>query len=202
MNFNIDRNTQIVDCRCGLAHGKGGSLARTGTLSQASILDVIVVAMGSGRRHITKPICEITYAIRKNNINTSVLVLYAGTGYPGSGLMGSFGIDKKEIMQINKHKLAIFHFGNVKNHFIRKAAEIFKDVNIPSVIICQALVDYEDFASVGINTKYVRPIKDDSIGNGSIIEIITGVTRGESCTQYKLNEVVTKIKKILNQQIK
>ena len=66
--MNFDRNTQVVDCRLGISHGKGGSLARAGTLSQAGKLDVVVVAMGSGRRHVTKPICEITYAIRRENI--------------------------------------------------------------------------------------------------------------------------------------
>lgn len=199
MNLNIDRNTQVVDCRCGLAYGTGGSLARAGTLSQAGVLDVIVVAMGSGRRHITKPICEITYAIRKQNIQASVLVLYAGTGYPGSGLMGSFGIDQKEILQINKHKLAIIHFGNVKNHLIRKAQEIFSSLEIKAIIICQALIDFEDFAKVGINTKLVRPKYENTITKGIILDIITGVTRGESCSQSKLTEVVTKIKTILNQ---
>lgn len=196
--INIDRNTQVVDCRCGLSYGKGGSLARAGTLSQAGILDVVVVAMGSGRRHITKPICEITYAIRKHSIHTSVLVLYAGTGYPGSGLMGSFGIDQKEIVQINKHKLAIIHFGNVKNHFVKKAKDMFQGIKIPSIIISQALVDFEDFASVGINTKIVKPKSDDLITKGVIVDIITGITRGESCSQSKLNEVITKIKKVLN----
>ena len=198
MSLNIDRTTQVVDCRCGLSHGVGGSLARAGTLSQAGISDVIVVAMGSGRRHITKPVCEITYAIRKHNIHTSVLVLYAGTGYPGSGLMGSFGINENEINQINKHNLAVIHFGNVKNHFLKKAQEIFNVINIPSIIICQALVDFEDFAEVGINTKIIKPNENSISTKGMIIDIVTGITRGESCSQLKLNEIITKIQKGLN----
>ncbi|WNY25819.1 hypothetical protein MsAc7_13810 [Methanolapillus millepedarum] len=197
MNFN--RNTQVVDCRCGLSHGKGGSLARAGTLSQAGKLEVVVVAMGSGRRHVTKPICEITYAIRRENIHTGVLVLYAGTGYPDSGTMGSFGIDPKEIDQINMHKMAIIHFGNVRNHFVKKARDIFSGVHIPAIIICQALVDFEDFAKVGIKTRNVKPKEKDMISDGMILNIVTGVARGDACSREKLSEIIVKTKEALGQ---
>lgn len=195
--INFDRNTQVVDCRCGTGHGTGGSLARAGTLSQAGQLDVVVVTMGSGRRHITKPVCEITYAIRKENIQTGVLVLYAGTGYPESGMMGSFGIDPKEIDQINMHRLAIIHYGNVRNHFVRKARDMFRGINIPAIIICQALVDFEDFANVGIKTRYVKPRDSDSISDGVIMDIVTGVARGEACSREKLSEIIVKTKEVL-----
>ena len=197
--MNFDRNTQVVDCRCGTAHGTGGSLARAGTLSQAGKLDVVIVTMGSGRRHITKPVCEITYAIRKENIQAGVLVLYAGTGYPESGTMGSFGIDPKEVGQINMHRMAIIHFGNVRNHFVKKARDIFKGVRIPAIIICQALVDYEDFADMGIRTRYVKPRKSDCLTEGCIMNIVTGVARGEACSREKLSEIIVKTKGTLDQ---
>jgi methyl-coenzyme M reductase subunit C len=160
---------------------------------------VVVVGMGSGRRHITKPICEITYAIRKENIQTGVLVLYAGTGYPDSGTMGSFGIDPKEIDQINAHKLAMIHFGNVRNHFVKKARDIFSGVRIPAIIICQALVDFEDFAKVGIKTRNVKPKEKDMISDGMIMNIVTGVSRGDACSQEKLSEIIVKTKETLGQ---
>ncbi|NLI63061.1 MAG: methyl-coenzyme M reductase I operon protein C [Methanosarcinaceae archaeon] len=195
--LNFDRNTQVVDCRLGTGHGTGGSLARAGTLSQAGQLDVVVVTMGSGRRHITKPVCEITFAIRRENVQTGVLVLYAGTGYPDSGTMGTFGIDPKEVDQINMHKLAIIHFGNVRNHFVRKAEEMFRGIDIPVIIISQALVDYEDFANVGIKTRYVKPKEEETISNGMIVDIVTGVARGEACSREKLSEIIIKTKREL-----
>lgn len=63
---------------------KGGGLAQRGTLSEATRPDVIAVAMSPGRRHITKPVCEMTYGLRREGIQTSVLVLEAGTGVPDS----------------------------------------------------------------------------------------------------------------------
>ena len=197
--MNFDRNTQVVDCRLGVSHGKGGSLARAGTLSQAGKLDVVVVAMGSGRRHVTKPICEITFAIRKENIQTGVLVLYAGTGYPESGTMGSFGIDPKEVDQINMHKMAIIHFGNVRNHFVKKARDIFSGVRIPAIIITQALVDFEDFAKVGIKTRNVKPRKEDQLSDGVIMNLVNGVSRGDAASREKLSEIIVKVKETLGQ---
>ena len=53
----------------------------------------------SGRRHITKPICEITYAMREAGIKTSVMVLNAGNGVPpeaSSGVSVLFGIEERK----------------------------------------------------------------------------------------------------------
>jgi methyl-coenzyme M reductase subunit C len=73
--------------------GKGGGLAQRGTLSEAGRPDVIAIAMSPGRRHITKPVCELTSGMRHENIQVSVLVLNAGSGIPNVGMVsGSFGI--------------------------------------------------------------------------------------------------------------
>ena len=194
--MNFDRNTQVVDCRLGISHGKGGSLARAGTLSQAGKLDVVVVAMGSGRRHVTKPICEITYAIRRENIQTGVLVLYAGTGYPDSGTMGSFGIDPKEIDQINMHKMAIIHFGNVRNHFVKKARDILSGVRIPAVITVQAL------ATLKISLKRIKPATLNPEKRSDfmlIMNLVNGVSRGDAASREKLSEIIVKVKETLGQ---
>jgi len=78
----FDRETQVVDCRHGMGLGKGGGLAQRGTLSEAGRTDVVAVAMSPGRRHITKPVCELTYGMRKEDIQVSVLVLNSGSGEP------------------------------------------------------------------------------------------------------------------------
>jgi len=56
----IGRATQVVDCRESMGLAKGGGLAQRGTLSEATRPDVIAIAMSPGRRHITKPVCEMT----------------------------------------------------------------------------------------------------------------------------------------------
>ena len=60
----IGRATQVVDCRESMGLAKGGGLAQRGTLSEATKPDVIAIAMSPGRRHITKPVCEMTYGLR------------------------------------------------------------------------------------------------------------------------------------------
>ena len=80
----LGRVTQLVDCRHSMGMGKGGSLAQRGTISECKNPDVIIVGMSPGRRHITKPVCDITSALRQQGIEYSVstLVLNAGSGVP------------------------------------------------------------------------------------------------------------------------
>ena len=61
--------------------GEGGGIAQRGTFAECGS-DVLAIAMSPGRRHITKPVCEITFALREANIQTSTLVLNAGAGVP------------------------------------------------------------------------------------------------------------------------
>ena len=77
----IGRCTHVVDCREASGMGKGGSLAQRGTFAECGA-DVCAVAMSPGRRHITKPVCEITFGLREANVLTSTMVLNAGAGVP------------------------------------------------------------------------------------------------------------------------
>ncbi len=191
----FDRETQVVDCRHGMGLGKGGGLAQRGTLSEAMRPDVIVVAMSPGRRHITKPVCEITYGMRQENIQVSVLVLNAGSGIPSAGLVsGSFGINPEEVAQIARHKLAVIHTGNIRDHVVKKVKEILKNVDTPAIVVCQVSVDFEDFAEAGIKTRLIKPKDEDILTRGKVMEIVTGVTRGETCSRDKLNELVKFVK--------
>ncbi|MDD1771064.1 MAG: methyl-coenzyme M reductase I operon protein C, partial [Methanomassiliicoccales archaeon] len=162
---------------------------------------VVAIAMGPGKRHITKPVCEITYELREQGIDTSVIVINAGAGVPHDApdvSTGSiFGLDDIEIRRIEQFKLAIIHLGNVRNHIIYKARLILRNVDLPAIIVCQAPVDYEDFARIGVNTRLVRPKDEDIATKGSIIDIVTGVVRGITCPQEKLDEIVSKVKKHL-----
>ena len=198
--MSVGRREQIVDCRAVMGLGEGGGLAQRGTLAEGLRNDVVVVAMSPGRRHITKPVCEITYGIREAGIQTSVLVLNAGTGIPHDaphGSLGStFGLKPEEAEQVNRHKLCVIHLGNVKSHIVYKARLFLRYVKIPTIIVCQTPVDMEDFAKVGIKTKNVMPVEPKT--EGMIVDIVTGVIRGESAPQTKIDEVIEKIKMHLN----
>ncbi|MDO9517065.1 MAG: methyl-coenzyme M reductase I operon protein C [Methanosarcinaceae archaeon] len=194
----FDRETQVVDCRHGMGIGRGGGLAQRGTLSETGRPDVIALAMSPGRRHITKPICEITYGMRRENIQVSVMVLNSGSGIPDSGLKsGSFGISPEEIEQIKRHKLAVIHLGNIRDHVVRKARSILENVDIPAIVVCQIPVDFEDFAEAGIKTRLVKPKNADILTKGTVMEIVTGITRGETCPRGKLNELVKDVRSIM-----
>ena len=190
----IGRRTHIVDCRETRGIGEGGGIAQRGTYATSGS-ELVAVAMSPGRRHITKPVCEITFALREANIETSTLVLNAGSGVPkdapGGGNSGLFGVTPKEIAQMERHNIVLFHFGGVKNHIIYKARHALRNVDKPIVIIAQYPLDFEDFAKIGVKTRAVMPEKPETAG--TIVEIITDVIRGESCSQEKLDEIIDKV---------
>ncbi len=193
----------MVDCRESMGLAKGGGLAQRGTLSEATKPDVIAIAMSPGRRHITKPVCEMTYGLRREGIQTSVLVLEAGTGVPESFPQGSrgygptFGLSEKEIEQVARHKIAVLHLGNVRSHVIHKAKEVLVQVDIPVVVVAQCPMDMEDFAREGIKTSMVKPPRQKIETKGEVVDIVTGITRGATCTRVKLNTLA----KVLNKHL-
>ncbi|MCU0637455.1 MAG: methyl-coenzyme M reductase I operon protein C [Methanothrix sp.] len=199
----IGRATQVVDCRESMGLAKGGGLAQRGTLSEATKPDVIAIAMSPGRRHITKPVCEMTYGLRREGIQTSVLVLEAGTGLPDSfpqssrGYGPTFGLNERELDQIARHKIAVLHLGNVRSHVIFKAKEVLSQVDIPAVVVAQCPMDMEDFAREGIKTAAVKPPYQKTQTKGEVVDIVTGITRGATCTRVKLNTLA----KVLNRHL-
>ncbi|MFP4545343.1 MAG: methyl-coenzyme M reductase I operon protein C [Methanomassiliicoccales archaeon] len=196
MKERIGRQTRFVECRETRGLGVGGGLAQRATISESG-RDVVAVAMGPGKRHITKPVCEITYALREEGIDTSVIVVNAGAGVPADApdvSTGSiFGLDQIEVDRIAQFRLALIHLGNVRKHIIYKARLILRNVDIPAVVVCQAPVDFEDFARIGVKTRLVRPRPENVGTNGEIVDIVTGVVRGVTCPQSKLDEIVSKI---------
>ncbi len=200
MKSRIGRHTGFVECRETKGMGIGGGLAQRATISESG-RDVVAVAMGPSRRHITKPVCEITYALREEGIDTSVIVLNAGSGVPADApdvSTGSiFGLDPIEVQRIRQFKLALIHLGNVKNHIIYKARLILRNVDLPAVLVCQAPVDFEDFAKIGVKTRLVMPRPQDVGTKGTLRDIVIGVVRGVTCPQNKLDEIVSKVRKHL-----
>ena len=86
----IGRCTHLVDCRETRGLGEGGGIAQRGTFAECGS-DVLAVAMSPGRRHITKPVCEITFGLREANLLTSTMILDAGSGVPHDAPAGGAG---------------------------------------------------------------------------------------------------------------
>ena len=171
MKQKMGRHLSFVECRDSMGLGAGGGLAARATLSESG-RDVIAIAMGPSRRHITKPVCEITYALREEGIDTSVMVVNAGSGVPADApdvTTGScFGLDPIEVERIQQFKVALIHLGNVRGHIIWKARLVLRNVNIPAIVVAQCPIDYEDFAAIGVKTKYIMPDDADINTKGSI----------------------------------
>ncbi|MDR3223526.1 MAG: methyl-coenzyme M reductase I operon protein C [Methanobrevibacter sp.] len=191
----IGKSTHVVDCRETMGLGEGGGIAQRGTFAECGA-DVLAIGMSPGKRHITKPVCEITFALREANVLTSTMILNAGAGVPGDvphvGGGSLFGLTEKEILQMNRFKLLVIHLGGVRNHLIYKARLILRNTDRPCVIICEYPVDFEDFAKIGVRTSKVMP--DDVKTKGQIFNMVTGVIRGETCSQEKLDEIIRKVK--------
>ena len=60
------------------------------------------------------------------------------------------------------------------------------------MIICEYPVDFEDFAKIGVKTAQVMP--DEVKTQGKIMNMVTGVIRGETASQEKLDEIIRKVK--------
>ncbi|HPS23536.1 MAG: methyl-coenzyme M reductase I operon protein C [Methanoregulaceae archaeon] len=202
----VGRVTQVVDCRAAMGMGKGGGIAQRGTISECRYPDVIVVGMSPGRRHVTKPVCDITSALRREGIEYSIstLVLNAGSGVPpdardiGGGVLGAyFGLTDTEIQQIEKHKVAILHHGNVRSHVVHKVRFMLQACDVKAVVVSQAPVDFEDFAKVGVKTALVMPPPDKIKTRGTVMAIVSGVTRGQTPSREKMAEVIHAVMRLI-----
>jgi methyl-coenzyme M reductase subunit C len=202
----IGRVTQVVDCRESMGMGKGGGLAQRGTISECRYPDAIVVGMSPGRRHVTKPVCDITSGLRREGVEFSVstLVLNAGSGVPpdalnvAGGLLGAyFGLTEKEILQIEQHKVAILHHGNVRSHVVHKVRFILEHCDVKAVVVSQAPIDYEDLAREGVKTAYVMPPPERTRTKGTVMAIVSGVTRGQTPTREKMAEVIQAVMNVM-----
>ena len=74
---------------------------------------------------------------------------------------------------------------------------ILRNVDMPAIIITQCPVDFEDFAAIGVKTSRVMPPDDKIQTKGEIVEIVTGVVRGVTVDQAKLDEIVSKVQSML-----
>jgi methyl-coenzyme M reductase subunit C len=197
----MGRRTHIVECRATGGTAIGGNLAFPGTLSEAQEPDIVVVAMSPSPRHITKPVCQITYSLRGAGLEVSVLVLSAGTGTssetaPRNSLGASLmELSDLEVHQIERHRMALIHVGNVPSHFIPKIKSILLRVETSAVILSQAEVEMEDLVLNGI--KVTGQVDGVWETEGIVVDLVNGIVRGQRCSQAKIDEIILKTRKAL-----
>ena len=200
----LGRKTFVLDCRETMSLRVGGGLAQSGTFSASDSPEIVVIAMSPHRRHVTKPVCQITYGLREAGFRVSVLVLNTGQGIPpdspfvGAPSGATCEISEEEIEKINKHKLAIIHLGSVKEHVIYKARYLLRHVKIPVIIVCQVSVDFEDLTKKGVRTRLSEKKHGTTEYGKGVTDIVTGVIRGLDVDEEKLKEIVSKVKKWLS----
>ena len=61
----------------------------------------------------------------------------------------------------------------------------------------QAPIDYEDLAKVGVKTAYVMPAPDNIRTKGTVLSIVSGVTRGQTPGREKLAEVIQAVMNVM-----
>ena len=139
----IGRVTQVVDCREAMGMGKGGGIAQRGAHLLKYQYRMSLWSGMPGRRHVTKPVCDITSGLRQQGMElrhrTLVLsipeVAYHRTHQKllvaFSALL--FGLTDKEVMQIERHKIAILHHGNVRSHVVHKVRFILAACDVKAV---------------------------------------------------------------------
>jgi methyl-coenzyme M reductase subunit C len=64
-------------------------------------------------------------------------------------------------------------------------------------VVSQAPIDYEDLAKVGVKTSVVMPPADKVVTRGTVVSIVSGVTRGQTPTREKMAEVIHAVMKIM-----
>ncbi|MDD1723805.1 MAG: methyl-coenzyme M reductase I operon protein C, partial [Methanospirillum sp.] len=91
----------------------------------------------------------------------------------------------------------VLHHGNVRSHVVHKVQSILKDCDIPAVVVCQAPIDYEDFAKEGVKMAMVMPTEANVLTKGTVMAIVSGVTRGQTPSREKISEVIHEVMKLM-----
>lgn len=191
----IGRKCQYIDCRAEMGVGVTAGVAQRGTMSLARNYDVLVIGMSGSRRHVFKPVCEISMGLRERGIELSVMILQTGEGVPvdAPGTIAvkatSMRLTPMEVEQIKPAKVVIVHLGNVRTHIVYKTRMLLRNADQPFIVVCQSPLDFEDFAEIGVLTKYVRPLEENVGTRGSVAGVVTDVTRGVPCPEQKIDEI-------------
>ena len=64
-------------------------------------------------------------------------------------------------------------------------------------MVCQAPIDYEDFAKEGVKTAFVMPTEENVRTKGTVMAIVSGITRGQTPAREKISEVIHEVMKLM-----
>ncbi|MEI7648373.1 MAG: methyl-coenzyme M reductase I operon protein C, partial [Methanomicrobiales archaeon] len=64
----------------------------------------------------------------------------------------------------------------------------------------QCPIDYEDLAKEGVKTALVMPPADRIRTKGTVMAIVSGVTRGQTPTREKMAEVISSVMKLMKKK--
>ena len=71
-----------------------------------------------------------------------------------------------------------------------------------AVVVSQSPIDYEDLAKEGVKTSVVMPPADKIRTKGTVMAIVSGVTRGQTPTREKMAEVISSVMRIVKKKEK
>jgi methyl-coenzyme M reductase subunit C len=80
---------------------------------------------------------------------------------------------------------------------VHKVRYILSACDVQAVVVSQAPVDFEDFAKVGVKTALVMPPPDKIRTKGTVMAIVSGVTRGQTPTREKMAEVIHAVLRLM-----
>jgi len=68
---------------------------------------------------------------------------------------------------------------------------------VKAIVVSQCPIDYEDLAKVGVKTPLVMPPEGRIRTKGTVMAIVSGVTRGQTPTREKMAEVISSVMRIV-----
>jgi methyl-coenzyme M reductase subunit C len=83
---------------------------------------------------------------------------------------------------------------------VHKVRFILQACDVKAIVVSQSPVDYEDFAKEGVKTSVVMPPQDKIRTKGTVMSIVSGVTRGQTPTREKMAEVISSVMKLLKKK--
>jgi methyl-coenzyme M reductase subunit C len=83
---------------------------------------------------------------------------------------------------------------------VHKVRFILAACDVKAVVVSQSPVDYEDFAKIGVKTSLVMPPEDKILTKGTVMSIVSGVTRGQTPTREKMAEVISSVMKLMKKK--
>ena len=83
---------------------------------------------------------------------------------------------------------------------VHKVRFILAACDVKAVVVSQSPVDYEDFAKEGVKTAVVMPHADKIRTKGTVMAIVSGVTRGQTPPREKMAEVISSVMKLMKKK--